>query len=362
MLYLGVSMNKTKLEQKKQCVIDAGNKLVAHALITRTWGNVSSRIDESSFLITPSGLPYKYLTPEQIVEINLHDLSYSGDVKPSSETAMHAGIYKAKPEVNFIIHTHQLAATVLSIFPEFVDLNKHDMAEKLPEFAGGLIPISKYAPSGTKELADNVCEKAVRLGNMGGVLMANHGAIFFAENKDDCFEIALRIEKVCLEIIDRISGGRLPFDESKSSIKIEYRNKPHSNLADCIFNANREYEVLAFSNKPHILGISLLPNFKFKLPIFVDDFAQIAGVRCTFMGDDYIFGKNNMVMNKRGGCIAVANSEYDVEAICEITEKNALICLFSEHVTESNPLPISAAIATREDYLSGYSKLATAKN
>ena len=51
----------------KQQVIDAGNRLVAQGLISRTWGNVSYRIDDKSFVITPSGKPYDTLTPAQIV-------------------------------------------------------------------------------------------------------------------------------------------------------------------------------------------------------------------------------------------------------------------------------------------------------
>ena len=76
----------------KQDVIDAGKKLVEYGLIARTWGNVSCRISETQFVITPSGKPYDGLTPDDIVVVNIDDYSYEGDIKPSSEKGIHAAV------------------------------------------------------------------------------------------------------------------------------------------------------------------------------------------------------------------------------------------------------------------------------
>ena len=92
--------------QAKQIVIAAGKKLVETGLIARTWGNVSCRIDSQSFVITPSGKAYETLTPDDIVLVRAADLSYDGDVKPSSEKGIHAQCYLLRPECNFVIHTH----------------------------------------------------------------------------------------------------------------------------------------------------------------------------------------------------------------------------------------------------------------
>ena len=66
--------------QAKEIVIAAGKKLVETGLIARTWGNVSCRIDDQSFVITPSGKAYESLTPDDIVLVRMDDLSYDGDV------------------------------------------------------------------------------------------------------------------------------------------------------------------------------------------------------------------------------------------------------------------------------------------
>ncbi len=103
------------IEQAKQQVIAAGKRLVEANLIVRTWGgNVSSRLDQDRFLITPSGRNYLTLTPAEIVTVNISDLSYTGKVKPSSERRIHAAVYEHFPEINFVIHTHQEQASIIA--------------------------------------------------------------------------------------------------------------------------------------------------------------------------------------------------------------------------------------------------------
>ena len=104
-----------ELEEAKKLVVAAGKKLVESGLIARTWGNVSARISDTQFVITPSGRAYETLTPEEVVVVNIEDCSYEGDIKPSSEKGVHAAAYRHHPTVDFVIHTHQKAATIVSI-------------------------------------------------------------------------------------------------------------------------------------------------------------------------------------------------------------------------------------------------------
>ena len=99
-----------ELEEAKKLVVAAGKKLVESGLIARTWGNVSARISDTQFVITPSGRAYETLTPEEVVVVNIEDCSYEGDIKPSSEKGVHAAAYRHHPTVDFVIHTHQKAA------------------------------------------------------------------------------------------------------------------------------------------------------------------------------------------------------------------------------------------------------------
>ncbi|MDF2871470.1 MAG: class aldolase/adducin family protein [Anaerocolumna sp.] len=101
-------------KEAKISVVNAGKKLVKVGLIARTWGNVSCRISDTQFVITPSGRDYMSLTPEEIVTVAIEDLSYEGNIRPSSEKGVHAEVYKHKSDVNFVIHTHQENASVIS--------------------------------------------------------------------------------------------------------------------------------------------------------------------------------------------------------------------------------------------------------
>ena len=71
------------IQQAKELVIRAGKEVVASGLIARTWGNISCRVSDTQFVITPSGRAYEDLTPDEIVLVNIADLSYDGDIKPS---------------------------------------------------------------------------------------------------------------------------------------------------------------------------------------------------------------------------------------------------------------------------------------
>lgn len=104
-----------EVEEAKKLVVEAGKKLIETGLIARTWGNVSARISDTQFAITPSGRAYEDLTPEEIVIVNIEDCEYDGEIKPSSEKGVHAAAYRHHPEVDFVIHTHQRAATIVSI-------------------------------------------------------------------------------------------------------------------------------------------------------------------------------------------------------------------------------------------------------
>lgn len=117
-------------QQAKEEVILAGNELAARGLVARTWGNVSCRIDENNFAITPSGIAYERLTPENIVVVDVHTLEHKGDVKPSSEKGIHAAAYRLDPR------------------RQFCDSHTPDLRH-LPQCGGGLRPCPRKRGGGS---------------------------------------------------------------------------------------------------------------------------------------------------------------------------------------------------------------------
>ncbi|MGB4659321.1 MAG: class II aldolase/adducin family protein, partial [Mobilitalea sp.] len=187
----------------KQQVVRAGLELVESGLIARTWGNVSCRIDDKTFAITPSGRPYETLKPEEVVLCSIADTTYEGDIKPSSEKGIHALVYQTNKDINFVIHTHQPVASVISA----------SGISKMPpggfELLGEGVPIAAYGLPGTKTLKKNV--EAV-LNNKGhAVILAHHGALCYGKDYEETFLAAKQLEEACSAYIGasflKVSGA-----------------------------------------------------------------------------------------------------------------------------------------------------------
>lgn len=112
-------------------------------LIQATWGNVSARIDADRFLITPSGVDYDRIRPEDIVEIRIADGSFAAGQRPSSEREMHRRIYAARGDVRAVIHTHSAALQTFAACREGL---------RTPEIVA---PCAAYGVSGSKKLAES---------------------------------------------------------------------------------------------------------------------------------------------------------------------------------------------------------------
>ena len=186
-------MNEQKL---RQSLCDTGRVLVGKGLVARTWGNLSVRLDDHSFLITPSGRSYEGLTPAEIVRVSLEDLSYSGDIKPSSEKNLHQVIYKKFSDVGGIIHTHQPYASVLASSRKELPASHSGFGL----LAGKAVPCAGYALPTTKSLAQSV-EDVIGKFDTFAVFLANHGAVFWGESLDAALKIAEELEVVCLTYI-----------------------------------------------------------------------------------------------------------------------------------------------------------------
>lgn len=92
----------------RQAVKDAGVKLLENNLVQGTWGNISIRLDDKKMVVTPSGMDYIRMRPEDTVVVDIETLEYVSEVKPTSEKKIHAAIYRDRPEIGAVIHSHPL--------------------------------------------------------------------------------------------------------------------------------------------------------------------------------------------------------------------------------------------------------------
>lgn len=396
--------------QAKQLVIDAGIKLVENGLIARTWGNVSCRVDEKSFVITPSGKPYIGLTPDDIVEVRIADLSYRGTVKPSSEKGIHAEVYKAYPEMNFVIHTHQKNASVISELKKGIPF----VSGKAAEVIGTEVPIAAYGLPGTGKLKKGVAAALAAHRGSKAIIMAHHGAVCFGKDSDEAFEVASLLENVCEEYIienavgrlalkatnlvefcaempkilkkcekdvaptanivynsscDRATGeirftrsGDTQFDSSSelSTGKALYGAPPaEAELHREVYSKRKEYSYIIHNNTPEVTAVSSLGK---TLKPLLDDFAQIVGTKVKntdVAGCARALKGRNAVLIKNNGALCCGAVEGDAQAVDMIMSKNCLTLLGASVFGKVKAInPIEAKLM-RVVYLKKYSKQAS---
>lgn len=176
------------MTEYRKKVSTIARKSYEEGLVAGTSGNVSvfDRENERIY-ITPSNLSYKDMTDEDIVVLKLNGEILEGKYKPSSEWRLHAEIYKAKEEVNSVIHTHSPYATGFAIVHKKVPLI---LVEMLP-FLGGDIPVAEFGLPGTDEVGIHAV-KALK--NRNAALLENHGVVAVGKTVEQAYLRAVYTE------------------------------------------------------------------------------------------------------------------------------------------------------------------------
>lgn len=157
----------------RRALVEASEAVDRKGLNSGTSGNISVRFGDG-MLITPTGMSASQMSPELMVPMQL-DGSWSGDVRPSSEWAIHAGIYRARPEAHAVVHAHPDHCVALSCAREGIPLFHYMVAG----FGGDDIRCSAYATFGSPELAGVVIEA---IAGRTACLLANHGMVAFGKS------------------------------------------------------------------------------------------------------------------------------------------------------------------------------------
>lgn len=307
-----------ELAVAKALVIKAGKELVERGLIARTWGNVSCKVDDYSFAITPSGRDYLSLTPDEIVLVAMADLSYDGDVKPSSEKGAHAQVYKIKPEAGFVIHTHQENASVLSA----CNINRVQASERYTSLNKEIVCTGYGLPS-TKKLSNEIA-KTLEKSKGQGIVLKNHGALCYGSDYEDAFKAALELEDASLAYIQR------KFAKVSDNKKLD---SPMASIYDYVLS-ERFVDLYEDIEIPAIEGIGDYSYYEIEddlvtryaaslgMPIrpMVDDFAQIIGLKVVTVENDKkainkALKKSAVVLVEGVGAICCGENSDDVEAI-----------------------------------------------
>jgi L-fuculose-phosphate aldolase len=173
----------------KQLIVDSGVKMYNSGLTVETWGNISARDPETNLIyLTPSGMAYDGIVPEDIVVMNLNGEIVEGERVPTIETSMHIGIYNARPEVNAVIHTHPIYSMVFACQGKDIPLVTDEAAQML----GDTCKTTKYALPASQELADEVIKALGKKAN--SCLINSHGAVCVGNNMEGAFRVTTVLE------------------------------------------------------------------------------------------------------------------------------------------------------------------------
>lgn len=172
--------------QLRNRIIDCGKDMSRSELVQGSWGNISLRLNPDTMLITPSGMDYFSIRTEDIVRMNIHDLKYGMQRKPSSEYRLHAALYRRYPECNAIIHTHSNGISAFAAAHAGFRISEPPMNQLI-----GDLHCSEYRTPGTDELCDSIMEA---IEGSHACIIANHGAIFYGNDLDVTLAIANAVE------------------------------------------------------------------------------------------------------------------------------------------------------------------------
>lgn len=207
------------LEQLKEQVWKLHLELPKNGLVTWTGGNVSARDPESGLVvIKPSGVMYEDLRPEDHVVVDLEGDIVEGTLKPSSDTASHLYIYRHRPDVNGVVHTHSPYATAFAALGKPIPVYLTAIADEF----GGPIPCAGFALIGGEEIGQQVVE---HIGSSAAVLLKNHGVFTIGGTVRDAVKAAVMVEDIARSVWLALQLGQPDEIPAEDVAKLHHRYK-----------------------------------------------------------------------------------------------------------------------------------------
>jgi len=178
------------LETLREEIWQLHMELPKNNLVTWTGGNISGRDPETGLVvIKPSGVRYEDLKSEHLVVVDLGGNIVEGTLKPSSDTASHLYIYRQRPDVGGVVHTHSPYATAFAALGKPIPVYLTAMADEF----GGPIPCGGFALIGGEEIGKVVIES---IGNSPAVLLKNHGVFTIGTTPEAALKAAVMVEDI----------------------------------------------------------------------------------------------------------------------------------------------------------------------
>ena len=207
-------------KEAKEAILDIGQRMYVRNFVAANDGNISIRTGKNEVWATPTGVSKGFMNKKMLVKVDLQGNVLGGTHKPSSELKMHLRAYQENPDLRSVCHAHPPICTSFSIAG--IPLDVPVLAEAVITL--GDVPIAPYAELGTKEVAEVI---APYCHTHNGVLLANHGAVTWAE---DAYAAYYRLESMeyyanILMITGKILGKQNCFTKEQVDRLIAMREK-----------------------------------------------------------------------------------------------------------------------------------------
>jgi len=209
------------LTEVRQEVYAMHTELVRYGLVSWTSGNVSGRDPDSGLVvIKPSGVKYEDLRPEMLVVVDLAGEVVEGTLAPSVDTASHLHIYRHRPDVRGVVHTHSPYATAFAALERPIPIYLTSMADEF----GQAIPCAAYAPVGSEAIGEEVLRW---LASCPVVLLAHHGVFAIGPSPTAATKAAVMAEdaaRICYFALQLGQPQELPAEEVARAYQFHIRN------------------------------------------------------------------------------------------------------------------------------------------
>jgi L-fuculose-phosphate aldolase len=209
-------------EQKvREQIVEIATRCYSRELLVAGDGNISVRVAPNRIIATPSGVSKGWMRPEMMVVVDLagNPLEPS-EHKVSSEWPMHQVIYEARPDIHAVVHAHPPHATAFAVAG--LSLDKAILSEVILTL--GCVPLAAYGTPSTRELTDAI---EPFLEYHDALLMANHGAVAYADTIEKAFHKLETLEHTCrISFIARTLGNEntIPDRAIEKLFEIRERN------------------------------------------------------------------------------------------------------------------------------------------
>jgi L-ribulose-5-phosphate 4-epimerase len=205
------------LEQLKQELVELHLELLKYNLVVWTGGNISARDPESGLVvIKPSGLHYRDLSADKLVVVDLNAEIKQGSLKPSSDTASHLVIYRHRPDVNGVVHTHSRYATAFAAVGRSIPVYLTAQADEF----GCEIPCAGFALIGGEDIGEQVIE---HIGSSTAVLLQNHGVFTIGKTCEAAVKSAVMVEDIAATVWMALQIGTPQVIPPEDVLKLHYR-------------------------------------------------------------------------------------------------------------------------------------------